>query len=155
MNFRNPYFAIVISIFFHLGLFIVWNNTSKNDKEEVTLSKGGIRFQILGNNQKGFGENSQKKQEIETLGNLVQKEIDSFKNQLGYPESALDRELETECEWKLVIGDQGKPSRIINIKECEYSIFKEHFERQAKEWKFSLPENTVLIIPVVFRVSKK
>ncbi|EMO09570.1 hypothetical protein LEP1GSC137_3101 [Leptospira borgpetersenii str. Noumea 25] len=82
----------------------------------------------------------------------LQNEIEKFKNEIHFPQEALDQRLESDCSWEVRIKSDGKGEIFKTLHPCKYSIFEVEFNRALRTWKFDLKEGTSLIIPVSFKV---
>lgn len=82
----------------------------------------------------------------------IQKEVDSFLKNLTYPPSALERGLESQCEWLLMVDENGRGRILEEIQKCKYGIFQKAFQNSLLTHKFQLPPGTILKIPVQFQI---
>ena len=128
------------------------------DEIEFDIKKGlSVSFQSRINNNSGstssLFENSNLDINNDELGTVVS-EINEIKNAIQYPADALEQGLESECEWKVLIGKGGASSKVELNKPCKYKIFEKEFMRVIGSWKFRSPENTWLEIPVRFKIER-
>ena len=125
---------------------------------EFDIKKGlSVSFQSRINHNSGntssLFENSNLDINNDELGTVVT-EINDIKNAIQYPADALEQGLESECEWKVLIGKGGASSKVELNKPCKYKIFEKEFMRVIGSWKFRSPENTWLEIPVRFKIER-
>ncbi|WP_016752007.1 LIC_10042 family TonB-like protein [Leptospira kirschneri] len=149
--------SFLISGLIHILLFLFYSITflkfSKIENLKIHLKKGTtptVTFSFLQNdsnkNSKSFmSENSNNE-------GTLRKEIEKFKNEIHFPQGALDQRLESDCSWEVRIKSGGKGEILRTLQPCKYSIFEVEFNRALRTWKFDLQEGTNLIIPVSFKI---
>ena len=117
------------------------------------IQKGstGILSFVFANNAEGMSQSPQTNRTSSVEG-AVSEEINKIRNKISYPLQALEDGLESECEWSIVIDAKQKASQVKTIRPCKYKIFDDEFHRVIQDWNFTLPENTVLQIPVSFKI---
>ncbi|MCB1143230.1 MAG: TonB family protein [Leptospiraceae bacterium] len=156
-------FSLGVSLILHLLIllpaFIM--SYEEESKEEFSFLKG-VSFTIRSSSgapsQKPIlpsdsGDKSQEASESQMEG-TIQEEIHSIQNSIHYPPDALEQELESECEWEVIVGSEKKMKDYRILKPCKYKIFEEEFDRVIKTWKFKSPDNAKLKIPIRFRMER-
>ncbi|AYV57504.1 hypothetical protein CH370_12680 [Leptospira kmetyi] len=152
--------SFLISGFLHILIFlfvsIPFFDFSQIKDLKIFLKKGNIPNVILNFAPDGSGENSSTTaSENANAEGTVEREIQKFKNEIHFPQGALDQRLESDCSWEVGIKSGGKGEILRTIQPCRYSIFEVEFHRALKTWKFDLKEGTNLIIPVSFKVDER
>ncbi|PJZ56367.1 LIC_10042 family TonB-like protein [Leptospira barantonii] len=152
--------SFLISGFLHilifLFVFIPFFDFSQWKDLKIFLKKGNVPNVILSFAQDGSGENSDPTlSEKANSEGTIEREIEKFKNEIHFPQGALDQRLESDCSWEVRINSGGKGEILRTIQPCRYSIFEVEFHRALKTWKFDLNEGTNLIIPVSFKVDER
>lgn len=120
-------------------------------KIEINKGSSGFISFVFANNREGMSESPQS-ENTSSLEGTVAEEINKIQNKISYPPQALEEGLESECEWSIVIDAKQKASQVKTIRPCKYKIFDDEFHRVIQGWNFTLPENTVLQIPVSFKI---
>lgn len=144
----------------HFVLILKLNRGTTEDEIKFDIKNGlSVSFQSrIKNNNSGHTsslfENSNLDLNNDELGTVVVSEINDIKNAIQYPADALEQGLESECEWKVLIGKGGLISKVELNKPCQYKIFEKEFMRVIGSWKFRSPENTWLEIPVRFKIER-
>jgi hypothetical protein len=152
---NNLFTCAIYSVILQFLFFLLFTNFSAQPEKMILERGSAVSLHFSNTQSKGAGEITNENTNTTEVGTkLIEEEIENFRQRLGYPADALDQDLESSCEWLLIIGEDGHPVKILNRKHCEYSIFERHFESEAKKWKFKLPKETELIIPVLFKVKK-
>lgn len=152
MNLKNSF--LISLLFYAIGLFLFYNLHSKQeDANQIEIQKGagGFISFVFANNTEGVNQTQQTDKTSSTEG-AVSEEINKIRNKISYPAQALEDGLESECEWSIVIDAKQKASQVKTIRPCKYKIFDEEFYRVIQDWNFTLPENTILEIPVSFKI---
>ncbi|MCB1177433.1 MAG: energy transducer TonB, partial [Leptospiraceae bacterium] len=130
-----------------------------NNLLTIQLSKGSIISLKLNNSktEKTFSKetNNPTNTNNSSPKGTISEEIQKFKNQLSFPEDALEQGLESNCEWIVTVGKEGKAEKIRNIRACKYKIFEKEFLESIGNWKFDLEEGEEISIPVNFRIQEK
>lgn len=121
------------------------------NKIEINKGSSGFISFVFANNREGMSESPQS-ENTSSLEGAVAEEINKIRNKISYPPQALEDGLESECEWSIVIDAKQKASQVKTIRPCKYKIFDDEFHRVIQDWNFTLPENTVLQIPVSFKI---
>ncbi|MBM9499633.1 hypothetical protein JWG44_05140 [Leptospira sp. 201903071] len=123
---------------------------------EIFLKKGGSPQLVFDLSNEGIGKIS-KPAEFENPSDsgTLQREIEKFKNEIHFPQEALEQRLESDCSWEVEIKSGGKAEVLKTLQPCRYSVFEIEFKRALRTWKFNLIEGTNLIIPVSFKVDDK
>lgn len=152
--------SFLISALLHILIFlfisIPFLNFSRLNDLKILLKKGNVPNVTLSFAQEGSGENLKSfSQENSNAEGTVQREIEIFKNEIHFPQGALDQRLESDCSWEVEIKSGGKGEILRILQPCRYSIFEVEFRRALKTWKFDLKEGTNLIIPVSFKVDER
>ncbi|MBK8398898.1 MAG: energy transducer TonB [Leptospiraceae bacterium] len=152
MNLKLSFYVSLV--FYTCMLIILYSaNSKQEDITKIQIQRGTTGFIsfVFSNSADGLGQNP-KTEKFSSLEGTVAEEIDKIQNKISYPPQALEDGLESECEWSLVIDSRKKASQIKTIHPCKYKIFEEEFRRVISDWEFTLPENTVLQIPVKFKI---
>ncbi|EMY77521.1 hypothetical protein LEP1GSC060_2929 [Leptospira weilii serovar Ranarum str. ICFT] len=154
MSVRLSFF---ISGCLHLLMFLFFSTTFFRFPQiadlKIHLKKGSVPNVTLNFLQEGSGENSKSlKSENANNEGTLRKEIEKFKNEIHFPQGALDQRLESDCSWEVKIKSDGEGEIFRTLQPCKYSIFEVEFNRALRTWKFDLKEGTNLIIPVSFKV---
>ncbi|MCH1911099.1 hypothetical protein L9Z41_00230 [Leptospira noguchii] len=150
-------FSFLISGLIHILLFLFYSinflEFSKIENLKIHLKKGASPTVTLNFLQDGSSENSKSfMSENSNDEGTLRKEIEKFKNEIHFPQGALDQRLESDCSWEVRIKSDGKGEILKTLQPCKYSIFEVEFNRALKTWKFDLKEGTNLIIPVSFKI---
>ena len=155
---KKFYCSLFISIIIHFILILQLNRASIEDEINFDIKKGlSVSFQSKIKNSgatSSLFENSNLDLNNDELGTVVVSEINDIKNAIQYPADALEQGLESECEWKVLIGKGGVISKVELNRPCKYKIFEKEFMRVIGSWKFRSPENTWLEIPVRFKIER-
>lgn len=155
--------SFVLSVLVHSAVLLYASNQYKVDNIsiKIPLKKGDSSIssyfllnskavaptnlgKTLPNSPQNQSGGSEKGAEVE--------EVQKFQNQLSYPELALEQGLESKCIWRVKIDPNGKAMDVKTIQPCQYPIFEKEFYKSIGKWKFHLPENTLIDIPVNFRI---
>ncbi len=128
-------------------------SSKQEDMNKIEIKKGSTGFIsfAFANHKEGMSESPQS-EKTSSLEGTVAEEINKIRNKISYPPQALEDGLESECEWSIVIDAKQKASQVKTIRPCKYKIFDDEFRRVIQDWNFTLPENTVLLIPVSFKI---
>ncbi len=148
------YVSSLLYLFTLLILSLGRHNQDAINKIEIQKGATGIVSFVFSNPTEGIKQNAITK-EISSVEGTIAEEIHKIQNKISYPAQALEDELESECEWSVVINAKQKASQIKTIRPCRYKIFEEEFYRVIQDWNFSLPEKTVLQIPVSFKIKNE
>ena len=126
---------------------------------QIYLDKGtSVSFQfskLEHMNSVSIGEGSEEKKyqlSEADLSGVKSQDVSDLKNSIQYPPDALHQGLESSCEWRVKVGENGEAEKIELVKPCKYKIFESEFNRVIKSWKFRSPESTWLEIPIIFRI---
>ncbi|TGL78510.1 LIC_10042 family TonB-like protein [Leptospira yasudae] len=152
--------SFLISGFFHILIFFLFFIPLFKSESIADLTfflrKGATPNVALSLSNEGSGEKSETTpSENSSAEGTLQKEIEEFKNEIHFPQGALEQRLESDCSWEVKIKSGGKGEILRTIQPCRYSIFDVEFQRALKTWKFDLKEGTNLIIPVSFKVDER
>lgn len=152
--------SFIISGLFHIFIFnvvfIYAPDSSLTSNFKIFLKKGGAVPLTLSLSSDSNGKNA--KSEISENTNdsgTLEREIEEFKNEIHFPQGALEQRLESDCSWEVRIQSDGKAEILKTLQPCKYSVFEIEFKRALRTWKFNLKEGTNLIIPVSFKVDDK
>lgn len=104
---------------------------------------------------KGKGDQVNSSNNTTTKEGTRSDEIKKIQNKIAYPALALENGWEADCEWIVVIGRERRIAKIEPLRKCKYQIFEKEFMRVINDWNFNLPEDTVLKIPVTFRIQRE
>ncbi len=143
------HFLLIINLYFEA----LENNISFELQKGLSVSfQSGLKKNEIGRSISPLS-NENRITNNEELG-IVESEINEIKNAIQYPPDALEQGLESECEWKVLIGKGGVSSKVELNRPCKYKIFENEFMRVIGSWKFKSPENTWLEIPVRFKIER-
>lgn len=152
--------SFIVSGLFHILIFafILFLNPDSPiiSNFKIILKKGGgppLTFN-LSNDSNGKNTKSDPSENANDSGTL-EREIEEFKNEIHFPQGALEQRLESDCSWEVKIQSDGKAEILKTLQPCKYSVFETEFKRALRTWKFNLKEGTNLIIPVSFKVDDK
>ncbi|WCL49402.1 LIC_10042 family TonB-like protein [Leptospira sp. GIMC2001] len=156
----NPFsikFGILISIISHIFIGIVFSFSywlSSSDTElNFLLEKGSSSRIVARFVNKGLGDEISKQSLESQLGSTdVENDIESIQRKIIYPASALERNLESDCEWLVTVAENRKLEKLETTKKCKYGIFEKAFEDAVRDWEFASLPGTVIRIPVSFRI---
>jgi TonB family protein len=144
------HFLLIINLYFEP----LENDISFELKKGLSVSfQSGLKKEDIGRSTLSSSKENQNINN-EELG-IIDSEINEIKNAIQYPPDALEQGLESECEWKVLIGKGGVSSRVELNRPCRYKIFEKEFMRVIGSWKFKSPENTWLEIPVRFKIERE
>jgi TonB family protein len=154
----NILLSLFLSILLHLCI-LFFNNNPNDTPIQIYLDRGTtVSFrlpksesQIATNKNESVGKENTQSSESELIG-VKSKDVSDFKNSIQYPPDALQQGLESNCEWKVLVGLNGSAEKIELVRPCKYKIFEAEFMKVVKHWKFKSPENTWLDIPILFRI---
>lgn len=154
MNLKLSFYVSILLYAF--AIFFLVSSNKQEELNPIELQKGatGIISFVFANPTDGIKQNAITK-ESHSLEGTIAEEIHKIQNKISYPPQALEDGLESECEWSVVIDPKHKASQIKTIRACRYKIFEEEFYRVIQDWNFPLPENTVLQIPVSFKIKNE
>jgi len=155
MNLKSSFYASIL-LYASIFLFLSLRSDSQDDINKVEIQKGAnpnFSF-VFSNLTDGIKQNAITK-EISSLEGTIAEEIHKIQNKISYPSQALEDGLESECEWSVVIDAKQKASQIKTVRPCRFKIFEEEFHRVIQDWNFTLPEKTVLQIPVSFKIKNE
>ena len=165
MIMRHFFIAFLSSVVIHL-LLLYATEHPKNDASnfQVTINKNKVSMSIHSledQNQKATAQqpvnknsNSQLTESaLQEAGRAsVSEEIVKIQNSISYPQMALELGLESDCRWKVSIDKDGKVKELQTVKKCQYAVFQEEFLKVIYSWKFQFSTETVLEIPVSFKI---
>lgn len=160
MDFFSFKFSIFLSTILHSLILIVWglSNTSSPSFAKLNIpildgSSTSLRFRFA-TSLKGKTESSP--QENRDLGSrTIQEEINRIQKSIQYPNSALERGLESDCEWIVTVAENRKLENVETSKKCRYQIFDSAFRQTIAHWEFQIPQGSRIRIPVSFRILDK
>jgi TonB family protein len=159
MNFPEAKIGLIFSILLHLGLFswAFWISSESSPEIIRILPKQGSQVSIFARNQtRGRGESPTDQYTEKSLGaSEVEEEINRLRKKILYPPSALERGLESECEWIVTVAENHKFKKLEEVQSCKYAIFDRAFRDALQDWEFNLPPGTKIRIPVSFRIEDK
>lgn len=151
MSLRNSFY---VTIFVYLlTIFMILQKESFQTSEKIEIDRGSSKVFSLNFSQaeKGVGSVEEIKNNSTSEGSIAE-EINQIRNKIVYPPQALEDGLESECEWSVTIDVNQSATNIKTIHPCKYRIFEEEFYRVIHNWKFHLPPETILFIPVSFKI---
>lgn len=105
-------------------------------------------------NPQSMATYQQSESQMEEAGS-VHEEIEAIQNSIRYPLDALEQGLESECEWLVYVGNEGKYEKLVLTKPCSYKIFEEEVQKSIYSWKFKSPAGSKLELPIRFRITKE
>lgn len=159
MNFPEIKVGISFSIFLHLVFFsaVFWKSSESSLESISILPNKGSQVSVFARIQtRGPGESPTNQKSEKTLGaSEIEEEINRLRKKILYPPSALERGLESECEWIVTVAENHKFKKMEEVQSCKYSIFDRAFREALQDWEFDLPPGTRIRIPVSFRIEKK
>ena len=148
---------IASSLFYTIGflLFYVFNS-KQEEMVPIKIQKGssGLISFVFASQEEGLNQNQKTENTINSEGTIAE-EVSKIQNKISYPAQALEDGLESDCEWSIVVNAEQKASQIRTVRPCKYRIFEEEFYHVIQNWNFPLPENTILQIPVSFKIKKE
>ncbi len=147
-------YSFLVSIFFYTILILFYKLNSKQEEiVPIKIQKGssGLVSFVFANQEEGLNQNQKSENTVNREGAIAE-EVSKIQNKISYPPQALEDGLESDCEWSIVINAEQKASQIKTIRPCKYRIFEEEFYHVIHNWNFNLPENTILRIPVSFKI---
>lgn len=151
MKLKNSFYVTI----FIYGILLAFPYFKKenSDFEKIEIEKGSAQILsfVFPNTKNGIGSQDNIKTSDNTEG-AISEEVNKIRNKILYPPQALEDGLESDCEWSLQIDANQSAKNIKIIQPCKYKIFEEEFQRVIHNWKFNLPENTSLTIPVSFKI---
>jgi TonB family protein len=162
MHFRFATF-IYISFAFHGFLFLLfrvggelWISPAESQEIRIRTDKGNLsstKLKVIlpGYQRQKLREHSSSSSTPEG-SNPWDPEIDAFRLSLGYPPSALERGLESDCEWIVTVAESGKVEKLVVVRPCQYRIFESSFEKTIKNWEFPRAAGKQIRIPVRFQI---
>jgi outer membrane biosynthesis protein TonB len=145
------FFSIVLYNCIFLFAYAFIPNLEETNQIKIQKGATGLISFVFVNRNEGVNQDLQTEKSLSIEGTLTE-EIDKLRNKISYPVQALEDGLESECEWSVVIDKNQKATQVKTIHACKYKIFEEEFQRVIKDWNFTLPENTILQIPVSFKI---
>lgn len=152
--------SLILSIFVHIVfilIFILFSSIIKPyNYFQINLVNGtlsSIHFQFKSKGKSNSISNQETNSEIGTES--MQDEILRIQKSIPYPKSALQRGLESDCEWLVTVAENGILENVETTRKCRYEIFNSAFKNIVHQWKFQLPAGTKIRIPVSFRIVDK
>jgi|JI9StandDraft_1071089.scaffolds.fasta_scaffold681558_1 TonB family protein len=160
MNFFSFKSSILISFGIHFSLLILWGlfGISSPSIAKLTIpvvdgTSTSLRFRFSNNENGKTESSSQKNSEIGSRS--IQEEINRIQKSIQYPSSALERGLESDCEWIVTVAENRKLENVETSKKCRYQIFDSAFRQTITQWEFQIPKGSRIRIPVSFRILDK
>lgn len=151
-------FSLLISFLLHLVVLFL-NSDPSPSPMQIYLDRGtSVSFQFpklerMKSVPMGEGLEIKKNQLFDAdLAGVKTQDVSDLKNSIQYPPDALHQGLESSCEWRVKVGENGGAEKIELVKPCKYKIFESEFMRVVKNWKFRSPESTWLEVPIIFRI---
>ena len=156
MNLKLSFYVSILLYAFAIFFLVILSSNKQEELNPIELQKGATGFIsfVFSYPTEGIKQNAITK-EISSVEGTIAEEIHKIQNKISYPAQALEDELESECEWSVVINAKQKASQIKTLRPCRYKIFEEEFHRVIQDWNFNLPEKTVLQIPVSFKIKNE
>lgn len=151
---------LVLSAVLHLLMVLISALRFQDSKDEPIIKKNSSNFSVRFQKQPTLTNGREKKEtssEIETNQDtaFVRVEVQAIQNSIQYPQDALEQGLESDCEWRIIVGEFGKYQKLELTRPCLYKIFEEEVKNAIKNWKFSSPPGTVMELPIRFRIIKE
>jgi TonB family protein len=163
---KHFFIASLSSVIIHLLLLYAGHNSdSKNPVFQMVINKNKVSMSVYSlddQKQKAHTLQQTNKNNTSQLPESMQQEagrasvseeIVKIQNSISYPQMALELGLESDCKWKVSIDKEGKVKELQTIKKCQYAVFQEEFLKVIYSWKFQFATETVLEIPVSFKIS--
>ncbi len=155
MNLKYSFY--VSTLVYSCILFLLYSLNSKQEEtNQIEIQKGSTGFIsfVFASHADGMTQSPQT-EKISSVEGAISEEINKIRNKISYPAQALEDGLESECEWSIVIDSKQKASQVKTIRACKYKFFDEEFHHVIQDWNFTLPENTILHIPISFKIRKE
>lgn len=154
------YRFLFLSTMIHLLVIFISILRFQKNIDEPLLKDSNSHFSLRMKKQTTSAISSIKKESLTEYESSedsasIKQEIQALQNSIQYPPDALEQGLESDCEWRIVVGELGKYEKLELTKPCTYRIFEDEVKRSIKEWKFSSPEGTVMDLPIRFRIIKE
>lgn len=155
-------YSLISSVILHLSFLslIFWNFDREDENQNIAIRpfEGSSirifsRLRPMGSGNPKTRSNPENQNQIGA--DHIQREIEKFRKNLIYPPSALERGMESDCEWLVKLAENGKVEKVEIIRDCRYKIFDTYFRSALKSWEFSLPPGTEIAIPVRFRIENE
>jgi outer membrane biosynthesis protein TonB len=144
--------SLLIHVFFFGAVFLAQYRTQPTEIAILPNIGSQIRFLARFRNP-GKGDSPYQTSSATTLGATdIQEEILRLRKSIFYPPSALERGLESDCEWIVTVAENHKFKKLEEVQKCKYSIFDRAFREALQDWEFNLPPGTKIRIPVSFRI---
>ncbi len=151
-------FAIVFSFLLHLGCLGILFSLSPpktNSLLKIQPHPGGnprLRFTFSRHGR----QNSQALESTNPREGAtdISKEIHRFLSDLKYPLQALEKGLESDCNWVVMVAENGRNKILEESGGCKYKVFDTYLRQKLEDWDFQVQPNTVLKIPIRFRIKK-
>ena len=150
-------YSFLVSIFFYTIIILFYKLNSKQEEMvPIKIQKGssGLISFAFTSLEEGLNQNQKTENTVNSEGAIAE-EVSKIQNKISYPPQALEDGLESDCEWSIVVNAEQKASQIKTVRPCKYRIFEEEFYHVIQNWNFPLPENTILQIPVSFKIKKE
>lgn len=155
--------AMAISAILHGVLFLgFWIYSSILPPSVPTISlqpETGSRIQWFARTtQPGVGTTSDSRTppDSDTPGaSALEREVSAIRKKILYPPQALEKGLESECEWIVTVAENRKVESMAEVKKCRYMVFREAFQAALDDWEFQLPPGTQIRIPISFRIQNE
>jgi len=133
-----------------------WGQKKNSEKMTIHLTKGSSvtlfnRAILL---QKGLGKTQSTQTDSQTSegSSVNDREIDTFRNSLSYPELALEQGLEDDCTFRVTVAENGLVEKLVVIAPCKYNVFDSQIRSQLRVWKFNISRGKDLVLPIRFRI---
>jgi len=154
---KNSIMVSLLIHFFAVGFLLIGVNRRAEKRINIDMNRGSSSLPQLVMNQSpvGFGpEGSALMTNKQTNPGAIEEEVSRIRNKISYPALALEQGLEAECSWIVKINGEGMAGEISTETPCRFKIFENEFLKVIRDWKFKAPENTVIIIPVSFKIKR-
>jgi len=146
----------MISFLIHvLGLFgFYFGKINNSEKLKIHLTKG-TKISIFDRSivpQNGKGKSKSDESNQTSGSNVLEREIDSFRNSLTYPELAVEQGLEDDCTFRVTVAENGQVEKLVVVAPCKYNVFDSQIKSQLRVWKFNVSKGKELVLPIRFRI---
>jgi outer membrane biosynthesis protein TonB len=151
-------YSIIISAGIHFFALVIVFYFPSNQNQDIIVIKppSGSSVRILSKfRNPGKGEPSLNAEAASAEGASIEQEIEKFKKNLTYPASAIEKGLESECEWLVTVAENSKSGNVEESRQCRYRIFDREFRKNIADWKFDLPPGTIIRIPVSYKIQQE
>lgn len=139
-----------------MGFLFAGTYNSQVKRVAIDMNRGSsanVEFVLVDNSAVAPGDGRSSTSQSSETG-AIEEEINRIRNKISYPALALEQGLEAECSWIVEINRENRAGRITPDVPCRFKIFENEFLAVIRDWKFNQPENTVIKIPVSFKIKR-